>query len=205
MHYSRHSPPNYASNSLSPPSLPAQLASSCACEWHFMFIVHCVLCSCLCENAHLHLVERGKLGVGTAGGRRGGSQPCCNADLFWRCTSCSFFAPTNDLPCLHHQRRTVAFSLLLCAFLPSYPLLSIYLPLHYPHRLPLAGELIITYHSWRTYPKSKHLTLLIRLMPWGARALAPASCTVPLPSTCSCLCTCPSYVLDMGLQSVQRI
>lgn len=108
-----------------PPSLrasllPPQLASSCACEWHFMFIVHCVLCSCLCENAHLHLVERGKQGAGTAGGRRGGSQPCCNADLFWRCTSCSFFAPTNDLPCLHHQRRTVAFSLLLCAFPSSY-------------------------------------------------------------------------------------
>lgn len=114
--------------------------------------------------------------------KRAGRQPCCNVDLFRRCTSCSFFAPTNDFPCLHHQRRTVAFSLLLCAFPSSYPLppLPISLPLHYPHRFQLAGELIITYHSWRTYPKSKHLTLLIRLMPWGARALAPAACTEPL-------------------------
>lgn len=40
-----------------------------------MFIVHCVLCSCLCENAHLHLVERGKNGAGVGGGTgvRGGS------------------------------------------------------------------------------------------------------------------------------------
>lgn len=56
----------------------------------------------------------------------------------------------------------------------------------------LAGELIITYHSWRTYPKSKHLTLLIRLMPVGCTSFSPgymqrATChCLLLPATASC-------------------
>lgn len=115
---------------------------------------------------------------------RGWGRGSCHVDLFWRCTSCSFFAPTNDLPCLHHQRSpkpVLSAYYFVCStlcihctphvspavphpILPSIP--TLFLP-------QLAGELIITYHSWRTYPKSKHLTLLIRLMPVGCTGFSP--------------------------------
>lgn len=84
---------------------------------------------------------------------------------------------SSSAPNRSFQLITLCISLQLSLFLLSLT----FHPLHYPHRFQLAGELIITYHSWRTYPKSKHLTLLIRLMPWGARALAPAACAVPPP------------------------
>lgn len=163
-----------------------------------MCIVHCVLCSLpmrICTLAPCRRSWRRSMGCS-----RGWGRGSCHVDLFWRCTSCSFLAPTNDLPCLHHQRSpkpVLSAYYFVCSTLCIHctPHWSPAAPHPFPSPIPtlflpqLAGELIITYHSWRTYPKSKHLTLLIRLMPVGCTSFSPgymqcarASCSLlPAP------------------------
>lgn len=69
--------------------------------------------------------------------------------------------------------------------------------LHTYHHQQVA-ELIIAYHSWRTYPKSKHLTPLIRLMHNVLNFITPSP-PYPIAPTFSARCNpyqCATFLLS---------